>query len=160
MPCYLFSYHAYGSWLPDHRRGYVRRKKGILPSDDRIAAKYRANLTTPTVLFNRRIQRLLIDEALIAASFQNLRCHYLAAEPTHIHVLVSWRIDREWRTVRAKLRESLSRRLNTDFARRPWFSKSPSRKRVNDRQHFDYLANVYLPKHSGLKWSERIGWIT
>ena len=34
MPCYLFTYHGYGTWLPDRSRGYVRRKEGILPTDE------------------------------------------------------------------------------------------------------------------------------
>src|SRR4051794_35604479 len=29
MPCYLFTYHAYGSWMPDHKRGYVHRGQGV-----------------------------------------------------------------------------------------------------------------------------------
>ena len=33
MPVYLFTFHAYGSWLPDNPRGYVRRKEGIQPQD-------------------------------------------------------------------------------------------------------------------------------
>ncbi|HEX3599315.1 MAG TPA: hypothetical protein VHU84_04190 [Lacipirellulaceae bacterium] len=81
----------------------------------------------------------------------------MATESTHLHVLVSWTLDRKWDVVRAKLRESLSRRLNREVGRRLWFSKSPSRKRVKDRQHFNYLVEVYLPKHSGWKWTEGVG---
>jgi hypothetical protein len=43
MPCYLFTYHAYGSWMPDRPQGYVRRGKGILPTDTRMAERYRKN---------------------------------------------------------------------------------------------------------------------
>jgi hypothetical protein len=81
----------------------------------------------------------------------------VATEPTHVHVLVSWSSDRTWQVVRAKLRESLTRRLNREIKRQEWFSKSPSRKRVKDQAHFDYLVGEYLPKHSGLKWSEERG---
>ncbi|MEM1305417.1 MAG: hypothetical protein AAGG46_11005, partial [Planctomycetota bacterium] len=29
MPVYLFTYHTYGSWLPDRPQGYVQRDQGI-----------------------------------------------------------------------------------------------------------------------------------
>jgi hypothetical protein len=60
-------------------------------------------------------------------------------------------------TVRAKLRESLTRRLNRAIEPRQWFSKSPSRKQVKDQRHFDYLIDKYLPAHRGLKWCEGRG---
>jgi hypothetical protein len=157
MPCYLVTYHAHGSWMPDHRRGYVRRGQGILPPDSKMAAHYRANMVQEAIFFDAAIQRLLIDESLAASNFQHFRCHYLATEPTHLHALVSWTIDRKWQVVRTKLRESLTRRLNREVCRQEWFAKSPSRKQVNDRKHFDYLVEVYLPKHSGLKWRESRG---
>ncbi|HEX5472412.1 MAG TPA: hypothetical protein VFW73_11020 [Lacipirellulaceae bacterium] len=100
---------------------------------------------------------MLIDETIVAGDFQKFRCHYLANEPTHFHALVSWTIARNWETVRAKLRESLTRRLNKEIERREWFSKSPSRRQVKDRAHFVYLVEEYLPKHSGLKWREGVG---
>jgi hypothetical protein len=37
-------------------------------------------------------------------------------------------------------------------------SENGSRKHVKDREHFDYLVNVYLPKHTGWKWSESLGY--
>jgi len=70
---------------------------------------------------------------------------------------VSWTIDRAWQVVRAKLGESMTRRLNREVARRRWFAKSPSRKRIENREHFDYLMDMYLPKHRGWKWKEGIG---
>jgi hypothetical protein len=83
----------------------------------------------------------LIEDALNAGLYQQFRCHYLATESTHVHALVSWRIDRDWRKVRAKLRESLTRRPNRELRSQQWFSKSPSRKLVRDQQHFDYLVS-------------------
>jgi hypothetical protein len=43
MPCYLFTYHAYGSWMPDRVEGYVRRGQGILPRDTQMASLYYRN---------------------------------------------------------------------------------------------------------------------
>jgi hypothetical protein len=157
MPCYLFSYHAYGSWLPDRQRGYVRRGQGIVPPDKEMAERYRSNLKHAVVRFDAAIQQCLIEEALVACEHQQLRCHYISTETTHVHVLVSWTSDRSWEVVRAKLRESLTRRLNREFTRQEWFSKSPSRKRVKDRPHFDYLMTDYLRRHSGWKWREGRG---
>jgi hypothetical protein len=122
-----------------------------------MAARYRANMAECPVSFDACVQRHLINEALVASGHQQFRCHYLASEPTHLHVLVSWKTDRTWQAVRAKLRESLTRRWNREMHRQVWFSKSPSRKQVRDRRHFDYLMAAYLPKHSGLKWCEERG---
>jgi hypothetical protein len=130
MPCYLFTYHAHGSWMPDHRRGYVRRHQGILPPDKKMAARYRAKMTQDSTSFDSVIQRHLIEESLVAGAHQRFRCHFLATESTHLHALVSWTIEHEWQIVRAKLRESLTRRLNREVQQRDWFSKSPSRKQV------------------------------
>jgi hypothetical protein len=157
MPCYLFTYHAHASWMPDNPRGYVIRGKGIQPSNKGVAEKYRSNLKQRPKRFDAQSQKVLLAETVAACTHQNLRCHFVATESTHLHVLVSWTTDRTWEVVRAKLRESLSRRLNREIERRLWFSKSPSRKRVKDRQHFNYLMKVYLPKHSGWKWAEAVG---
>ncbi len=37
MPCYLFTFHAFGTWMPDREEGFVQRKKGILPPDEELA---------------------------------------------------------------------------------------------------------------------------
>jgi len=36
MPCYLFTYHAYASWMPDREEGHVRRGEGILSADEKL----------------------------------------------------------------------------------------------------------------------------
>jgi hypothetical protein len=122
-----------------------------------MAANYRAKMAEDAVSFDAEVQRHLIEEAIVASGYQQFRCHFLATESTHLHALVSWKMARTWEVIRAKLRESLTRRLNREIERRDWFSKSPSRKRVRDRKHFDYLMQTYLPKHSGLKWCEGRG---
>ena len=37
MPCYLFTFHAFGTWMPDREEGFVRREQGILPPDEELA---------------------------------------------------------------------------------------------------------------------------
>ena len=153
----MFTYHAFGSWMPDHRRGYVHRGDGVLPSDKHMAELYRGNLKQEVVRFDVAIQKQLVEGAIEACECQAVRCHCIASELTHVHVLVSWDSDRSWETVRKQIRGNITRRLNSLLKRQQWFSKSPSRKRVLDREHFEYLVTRYLPKHSGLKWEEGRG---
>lgn len=157
MPCYLFTYHAYGSWMPDRKTGYVRRNEGVLVADRQMATCYRKNLKGGVVKFNVSIQRKLIDAAMEAFSYQSLRGHSIATDPSHVHVLVSWNDDRTWQLIRRRVRTSLTMQLNRAFTLRTWFAKQPSRKRVRDRQHFDYLVEMYLPRHRGWKWDEQTG---
>jgi REP element-mobilizing transposase RayT len=160
MACYLFTYHSYGSWLPDHRRGYVHRGDGIRSPDVHMAQVYRSSMTQAAVLFDSAIQQQIVNGVIEASAHLEVRCHFIATEPTHIHVLVSWQSDRAWQAVRKQIRGSVTRRLNSTIRKQQWFSKSPSRKRVRDRRHFDYLVTKYLPKHSGVKWSEQRGCFT
>jgi hypothetical protein len=53
MPCYLFTYHGHGTWLPDHERGYVRRKEGVLAADLQMASRYRSNFQDNAIEFTR-----------------------------------------------------------------------------------------------------------
>ncbi len=154
MPCYLFTFHVYGSWLPDRDGGFVRRGERLQPSDAQMATIYRENQSDTPIAFDDRRQQILIDAALEAAEFQNLRLHHLATDPSHVHLLVSWKTDNPWETVRSGLRSSLSRHLNRAGGKRDWFAKTGSRKRVRDQDHFNYLTNTYLPNHRGRKWSE------
>ena len=112
MPCYLFTYHGHGTWLPDHARGYVRRKVGVLASDRHMADCYRRNSKREAVRFDRKSQQTLIEAALEAFRCQSLRGHGMANDATHLHVLVSWTTLRTWQVVRRQLRGSLTRRLN------------------------------------------------
>jgi hypothetical protein len=157
MPCYLFTYHGHGTWLPDNARGYVRRKQGVLATDKQMADCYRRNFSGEEVGFDRQSQQTLIDAAVEAFRCQTMRGHAIATETTHLHLLASWTTNRTWQVVRRQLRESLTRRLNLEVERRRWFSKQPSRKQVKDQSHFDYLVQSYLPKHSGLKWCKHRG---
>lgn len=156
MPCYLFTWHAYATWMPDRARGYVKRGRGILPTDRDEARRYRARQKEAAALFDEVVQRLIIDEAMIAAEKRRFRLHAVATEATHVHVLVSWADERDFEELRRGVRESISRRLNS-HVRCTWLAHGGSRKRVTDRGHFDHLMENYLPSHSGWKWREGIG---
>ena len=169
MPCYLFTFHAYRSWMPDRPQGYVRRGKGPLPPDEEQARWYEQHAAQPPVLFDEHVQRTLIDAAREAALHQEFRVHCVATEPTHVHVLVSWKDDRTWQRMRTNVKQSLTRTLNRTLEPRAglpaameskrdrcrkWFSGGASRKRVRDRGHFEYLIDEYLPSHRGAFWRE------
>ena len=157
MPCYLFTYHAYLSWLPDRKRGYTHRGKGVLPPDVEMAGRYLNNAKEDAVQFEPDLQKLMIEETLTAAKFQKFTVDSIATDLSHLHVLNHWRDAREFDRVRNGLRSSLTRRLNREFGKRSWFSEGASRKRVLDQEHFDYLVETYLPDHPGWKWSPKHG---
>jgi len=157
MPVYVFTYHAYMSWLPDRRQGYVEKGKGIQPPDHRKADFYRRNATDSPIEFGEPIQRILIDATIAAAEHQQFDIHMLSCEPTHFHALISWRDSRGFEKVRTSLRESLSRALNSRLGRRKWLAEGASRKRIRDRDHLDFHLTQYLPKHRGLKYTPQRG---
>ena len=155
MPCYLFTFHAYGTWMPDREEGFVRRKQGVLPPDEELAEDYRGKAGEDQVSFDSPIQVLLIEESRIACEKQRYRGHCIATDPTHVHALISWSDERPWLKIRSGLKTSLTLRLNRDVKRRKhWFVDSASRKQVKDQRHFDHLVSEYLPSHRGWKWRE------
>ena len=157
MPCYLFTYHAYGSWMADRPGGFVHRGQGLLPPDHKLAAHYRHNVAQDYLPFDANVQRLIVEECVVASEKQSFRLHHVATDPSHAHVLISWPDDRPWQPLRNGVKSSFTRRLNRDVRRRKWFSKGASRKQVRNRFHFDYLIAKYLPSHRGWKWEEGRG---
>jgi hypothetical protein len=151
MPCYLFTYHGHGTWLPDRKQGYVKRNQGILSPNLAEAAAYRA-VMGEAVEFDNQLQIVLIDALVDSQEKQFFAAHYIATETTHIHALLSWRDERAWLHMRSIIKSSISRRLNRECGKRTWLADGASRKRVKDRKHFDYLVSRYLPKHRGWKW--------
>jgi len=157
MPCYLFTLHGYQTWLPDRDDGFVQRHTGIQQSNPQLANYYRDVAAEDLVSFCDPEQLVLIQSLLQSSDKQQFRCHYIATERTHVHYLVSWRIAKNWQTVRQSTKERMTRALNEKIGRRTWFSRNGSRRRVQTRQHFDYLVNEYLPRHRGWKWCEGRG---
>lgn len=152
MPCYLFTYHAYGSWLPDRKQGYVRRHEGILLQDHQQAEQYEDRMVEAEKSFTSEIQQEIISVLLESQTKQSFECYAIATEASHTHVFLGWRDSRPWLRMRSIVKSSVTRRLKQMFGRQQWFSEGGSRKRVGDQQHFDYLVRVYLPGHRGWKW--------
>jgi len=161
MPVYFFTFHAYRSWMPDRGRGYVRRHKGILPPDKAMADAYRGSAVDDVTILTAPIQRTLLEEAQIAAGYQNFTLHGGSTEPSHLHLIVSWRDQRSTLHVRNGVKQSLSRRLTRlSDENHVRFSDNASQKRVRDQEHLTYLLTTYLPKHRGFAWySDHRAWI-
>lgn len=155
MPVFLLTIHAYRSWNADRPQGYVRRGRGILPPDEETAKAYDHNALDEPAVFGADDQSRIASIVAHACGRRGWRLHAVAAETTHVHLLVSWRDDTRSARVCGKLKNLMSRELNLASARkRRWLSRGASRKPVRDRAHFDQLIRVYLPRHGGLVWVE------
>lgn len=163
MPVYVFTFHAYRSWMPDHPRGYVVRNKGVHAPDHAEAERYRSIATHDEFSIEDEFQLVIIDEAQRAVAFQQLHLHHVATETTHAHLLVSWRSKMKWRQVRASLKSSLTLAIRDRMRKQgrdasvPIFSHGSSRKRIRNWRHFRYWLDEYGPSHSGWKWTEGRG---
>jgi REP element-mobilizing transposase RayT len=157
MPCYLFTYHAYRSWMPDRAQGYVRRHEGILPPDPAMAARYRRDAAYEEIWFKAQHQEQVVTTIETAVTHIQCRLHFVSTDAAHIHALVSWQGTRTWLQNRTSLKRSVTLVLKEKFDDRPWLSDGASRKWVRDAAHFEYLVNEYLPKHDGWKWREGRG---
>jgi hypothetical protein len=80
MPCFLFTVHGYGTWLPDRDDGFVLRGKGLQLRNDRLAAVYRRRSTHDVAFLLDDVQCCIIDALLQAIDEQGLRGHYIATE--------------------------------------------------------------------------------
>ena len=158
MPVYLFTYHAYGTRLPDKPKGYVRRKEGVLPANADKADTYRGQMKYPIVEFDKPTQRLLIETVQSTAPFLDAEFRLIATDPTHLHVLLQWRHTKPWDKLRASIKTKLSIALKEQLGDRPWFIEGASRKHIADQEHLDYLERKYLPNHRGWKWCHKRGW--
>ena len=86
MPCYLFTWHTYGSWLPDRPEGYVHWLRGLQPTSPPLAVRYDEQQKETVVLLDEEHQLATIDELRKAAPLQRLRLHMVACEgvaPAH-----------------------------------------------------------------------------
>jgi hypothetical protein len=158
MPVYLFTYHALGSWLPDHPSGYVKRKAGVQPTNKPLGAMYRAAMTEPPIHFDAALQQTLLELTRQAMSFVECRLYAAATEPTHLHTLVSWRDEaRNWLRQRTRIKRALTIGMKAAHGERRYFSDGASREQVQEQDHFDYLVSTYLPDHGGWKYDESRG---
>jgi hypothetical protein len=156
MPAYLFTFHSYRSWNADRTQGFVQQGQGIQTRNVALARYYDRQATQAPVQFSERQQQVILWIVWDACNRRDWRLHTTAFETSHVHILVSWRSDETWQIVRKKLKNLIGWALSRELERegRRWMVRGASRKRVSDQQHFDYLINVYLPRHRGLFWKE------
>jgi len=157
MPVYLFTFHAYRSWNADHPRGFVQdQDRGYQPPNRALAKAYDRTATAPAAAFDPTAQDLLIRMAYDFCKRRGYRPHGVGTDPTHVHIVLSWRDGASWTSVRQALKNLLSLGLNRMHPGRHsrWFSRGASRKRVRDAAHLRYLLETYLPRHRGRCWIE------
>jgi len=152
LAVYLFTFHAYGTWLPDRQRGYTRRDDGVHPKDDWIANCYREAMSDEPASMTKMVQQVVVDAVREKCEIKDWTCHGIATDLSHVHILLSWEAYTPWESVRRGLKSSITRQLNVRIARRKWLTQKGSRKWVKARNHFDYLLTTYLPSHSGVGW--------
>ena len=157
MPICHWTQHAYGTWLPDRPEGFFLHGRGQHEQDDELAAQFRGRQRDGQVRFDDNAQRLLIEALREGCCARRVRLHAVATGASHFHAVLSWADDRVLKAVCAKLKESVTRRLNVELERRPWFTRNASRLQVHDSEHLERLLIEYLPDHPGWKWDERNG---
>ncbi len=143
--------------MPDHRRGFVKKDRGIQPPNKPLADAYRRAAKAENFSFSPSTQLRLISKVRAVCDGDGYRLHGAATEPTHLHTLVSW-VDEavDFRKVRGRIKNLLSLDLSrrAGVTGRPLFSTGASWRRVEDERHFRYLLDEYLRKHGGVQWYE------
>jgi REP element-mobilizing transposase RayT len=140
MPVYHFTLHAYRSWRPDNKRGYVRRGGKLHPPDAAQAQKYDARAKHEPAVFTTEVQRILIRTAANFCERRKLRLHAAGSDPSHIHFVISWRAYSSWTEILRRLKNILSKELNEQLhCTRPWFVRGANSKRVSNRGHLELL---------------------
>jgi REP element-mobilizing transposase RayT len=155
---YLFTFHAYRSWMPDHRRGFVQRGKGILKPSPQMAQSYARRARFERMVFDDRLCSLIDQAAKEICGDRGWRLHAVVVVWSHLHALVSWQGFVDARRVRAVLHHGITTRLR-DWTgrRRTWLARGGSLKRVEHRRHFHHHMTLYLPGHrryGGSAWFE------
>lgn len=147
MPVCHFIFHSHGSWMPDRPEGYFKHDVGWQAPNQEAQEQYHVNMQGEPVTFDRDQQQLLIDEAIKAQLFQRITLYAVATDPTHVHAVVGWKDDRDPVRVRAGLKSSLTRALNTGYGKQQWFVAKAGQHPVRDEGHLSRLVHDYLPKH-------------
>jgi hypothetical protein len=115
VPVYLFTYHAYLSWLPDRPRGFVQEGKGIQPTNQPLAHAYRNAAKHEPFEFDAATQHRLIRKARAVCKSDGYRLHGASTEPTHLHLVISW-VDEA--LAYGKVRGRIKNLLSLDLSRR------------------------------------------
>ncbi|MEO0476784.1 MAG: hypothetical protein AAF085_12580 [Planctomycetota bacterium] len=150
MPVYHFTFHAYGTWLPDRPEGSYVYHRGWQPPGHARAETYRSQMTEQAARFDNAHQQLILDTLIKGQILQDYELYVMSSDESHIHAVIAWGDEREPVRVRAQVKSSMTRVLNRRFGKRKWFVRSAGQTPIEDDEHLDRLAHEYLPKHTGL----------
>lgn len=151
MPVCHFTYHAYGTWLPDRPEGYFKHGQSWQKPDIHVAKTYRQNMKQPATDLLRPAQQLIRQTLIESQPLQRFELYAIASDTSHLHVVAAWRDDRDPVHVRSQIKSSLTRALNKRLAKQQWFTAKAGHTPVTDQAHLYELIHHYLPKH-GLYW--------
>ncbi len=79
-----------------------------------MAQRYKEKANNPMQLLPRALQQASIEEVSFSCPQIQARLHGAATDPTHMHILVSWRTERSWMSIRSSLKTSLTKRLHIE----------------------------------------------
>jgi hypothetical protein len=162
MPVFHFVLHAYGTWHPDHPRGWHQHGDPYPLRPDIPLARHRRKIQRwESAEFIEDMQQPMLDMVLDICRRRTWRCHAAAINITHIHIVASWpNLPRNETLPPDFLHNTFKRLLGLTAAKlagtkgRPWFSTGGKPKRVRDIAHLHWLKTEYLPKQGGLYWVE------
>ncbi len=156
MPVYLITLHTYRSWNTD--RPHVQRgQTGVQPVYSNLA-KYRNQIANHAPVQFGPSQRRIVSQAVIEVCQNTDRqLHALTVVPNHVHVLCSWKNEELPEKAATHFKRIIGMKLSRDKGStgNRWFSRGQDIERISDRKHFDYLVEIYLPKHleqNGIFW--------
>ena len=156
MAVYHFTLHAYRSWRADHPRGYTVFGEGYRPANEVAARCNDERASQKPATFSHDVQVVMLQLTHDICVVEHWRLEAVAFDPTHAHVLLSWKNFQSWEEVQRRLKNLLSLKLNQHFRStgRKWFSRRHGAPRgVRDRAHYDQLVDRYFPSHRrGIGW--------
>ncbi len=156
MAVFMFTLHAYRSWMPDHRRGFVIRSKGVQKPDPQRARRYHSLAKHERMVFGDELCEQIIAAVQDECRKKDWRLLTMVVVWTHVHLIVSWRGFHNVKRVRAVIKRAITTWLR-DWTgeRRKWLPGGGSIQRVRDRGHYLHLTQRYLPAHrryGGRQW--------
>ena len=120
-----------------------------------MADDYDEAASQSAVTFDRALQEEILAVSHQISEEEGWRLEAAGFDPTHAHLIISWKTFTSWEKVDQRLKNLLSLKLNRrrGITGKRWFVRRHSApRRVRNRKHFDYLLTEYLPDHPGICW--------
>ena len=123
----LFTWHAYGTWMPDRPQGYYRNREGLTPTSAREAETYRARQVEPIAEFTADAQNVILSATLASCKQHDWTLICFASDPSHVHALTGWSDDRSPEDLQRSIKRTISYTLRDRVAKRRWLGRKRSR---------------------------------